>query len=250
MLAAGPICAAEAPLADASGEQELCGDPNNQAFVKRDPDINAAQPDGMTALIWACWHDDLGTVQQLIAGLAPDVKAANHYGVTPLSTACTNGNQAIVELLLDSGASANSTLPGGETALMSASRTGRLGAVKVLLEKGADVHSRERKGQTALMWAAAEGHVDVVDALLKAGADFQTSLPSGFTSLFFAVREGRSEVVFRLLQGGAKINEPMRPERKNGGAAPGKTFNPLTLAIENGHLRVGSGTFEGGGESE
>ena len=33
-----------------------------------------------------------------------NAKAANRYGVTPLSLACTNGNAAIVELLLKAGA--------------------------------------------------------------------------------------------------------------------------------------------------
>ena len=32
---------------------------------------------------------------------APTSKAANRYGVTPLSLACTNGNAAMVELLLE-----------------------------------------------------------------------------------------------------------------------------------------------------
>ena len=89
--------------------------------------MNAAQADGMTALHWAAYHDDLETAKLLVAAGA-DVKAANRYGVTPLSLACTNGNAAMVELLLDAGADPNATLRGGETALMTAARTGKLGA--------------------------------------------------------------------------------------------------------------------------
>ena len=203
-----------------------------RTLLEQKANVNAPQADGMTALHWAAYHDDLVTVKQLIAAGA-DANAATRYLVTPLSLACTNGNAAIVELLLGNGADANSTLSGGETVLMTASRTGRLGPVKSLISHGADVNARERKGQTALMWAAADGHVEVVDTLLKAGADFRTSLPSGFTPLFFAVREGRKDVVRRLLEAGIKVNDTMQPERKNG-----KATSPLILAVENGHFEL------------
>ena len=229
LLVAGPISAADAPLADAAEDQNSA---MIRTLLEQKANVNAPQADGMTALHWAAYHDDLVTVKQFIAAGA-DANAATRYLVTPLSLACTNGNAAIVELLLGNGADANSTLSGGETVLMTASRTGRLGPVKSLISHGADVNARERKGQTALMWAAADGHVEVVDTLLKAGADFRTSLPSGFTPLFFAVREGRKDVVRRLLEAGIKVNDTMQPERKNG-----KATSPLILAVENGHFEL------------
>ena len=73
------------------------------------------------------------------------MKAANRYGVTPLSLACTNGNGAMVELLLKAGADPNTALPGGETALMTAARTGKVDAVKALLARGADVNAKEAR---------------------------------------------------------------------------------------------------------
>ncbi len=239
LLVVGSINAADAPVADAAEDQNLT---MIQMLLEQKADVNAAQADGMTALHWATYHDDVKTVKQLVAAGA-DAKAATRYGVTPLSLACTNGNTPIVELLLESGADANSKLPGAETALMTASRTGRLGPVKALISRGADVNARERKGQTALMWAAADGHVEVVDALLKAGADFRTPLPSGFTPLFFAVREGRRDVVLRLLEAGIKVNDAMRPERKNG-----KATSPLILAVENGHFELAVDLLKAGAD--
>ncbi len=88
----------------------------------------------MTALHWAAYHDDLDIAKQLVTA-GGDVKSMNRYGVTALSLACTNGNASMVGLLLETGADANTTLPGGETVLMTASRTGRLGPVQQLLAR-------------------------------------------------------------------------------------------------------------------
>jgi uncharacterized protein len=239
LILAGSTPAADAPLADAAEKADA--DAVN-TLLDEHATVNAPQADGMTALHWATYHDNVDLTKRLLAAGA-DAKAANRYRVTPLSLACTNGNAEIVELLLTAGADANTALTGGETVLMTASRTGRLGPVKLLLARGAAVDAREHKGQTALMWAAAEGQVEVVDALLRAGADVQTSLPSGFTPWFFAVREGRTEVVLRLLQAGIKVNDVMRPKRG------GKAASPLLLAIENGHFELAATLLAAGADA-
>lgn len=233
LVNASARAAAEPSLANAAENQNtavIC------TLLEQKANVNEAQADGMTALHWATFHDDLDVTKRFIAAGA-DAKAANRYGVTPLALACTNGNSAIVEALLAAGADSNTTLSGGETVLMTAARTGRLGPVKALLARGARVDAMERKGQTALMWAAADGHVEVVDALLKAGADFHTTLLSGFTPLLFAVREGRTDVVFRLLVAGADVNELLRAKRGKGDAR-GKPISALILAVENGHFEL------------
>ena len=173
--------------------------------------------------------------------------------MTPLSLACTNGNAAMVELLLDAGADPNTALPGGETALMTAARTGKVEAVKALLSRGADVNAKESgRGQTALMWAAAEGHAEVVEALLTAGADFRARLDSGFTPLLFAVREGRIDVVRALLKAGADVNEiiesPARPPR--GGRPPAMARARCCLAVDERALRAGGAAAGGGRRSQ
>lgn len=233
----------ESPLADAVKTKEQAA---ARALLKQGADVNASQGDGMTALHWAVYHDDL-EIAKLIIAAGADVDTENRYGVPPLSLACNNGNTAIVELLLASGANPNATLRGGETALMTAARTGKLGPVQALIDRGAKVDDRERKGQTALMWAAADGHTTVVDALLEAGADFRTPLKSGFTPLFFAVREGRADVVFRLLKAGIDVNDVMRPERTFG-KGPRKGTSPFMLAVENGHLELALALLQAGAD--
>ena len=196
----------------------------------------------------AALGDDLAGATKLIREGA-NVKAANRYGVTPLAIACTNGNAAMIELLLNAGADPNTTLPGGETALMTAARTGKLDAVKVLLAKGANPNAKEAKrGQTALMWAAADGHAAVVEALIAAGADFRSRLSSGYTPFLFAVREGRSPVVTALLKAGVDVNETVQllegATRANN--APRVGTSALHIAVTNAHYELASLLLDAG----
>jgi ankyrin repeat protein/acetyl esterase/lipase len=246
LLASTAGAANDAQLADAAEKQDAVA---IRALLEQDIDVNAAQADGMTALHWAAYHDELKTVQHVIQAGA-DSRAANRYGVTPLSLACLNGNAAIVELLLEAGADPNTALLGGETALMTASRTGRRAAVEALLAGGADANAHEDKGQTALMWAAAEGHTEVVDALLEAGADFRTQLRSGFTALFFAVREGHTDTVFRLLAAGCDVNDVMRSQRRSGSGRGRMRTTPLVLAVEDGHFELAQTLLKAGAEPD
>src|SRR5262249_38542587 len=79
---------AEAPLAEAA---EKADRGKVEALLKQKVDVNAPQVDGMTALHWAVYLDDLAMAKGLIAAGA-SAKAENRYGVTPLSLACANGN--------------------------------------------------------------------------------------------------------------------------------------------------------------
>jgi ankyrin repeat protein len=243
---AGATGVAAAPVSDnaalATAVQKMDRGAIRQLLEHRS-DVNGSQPDGMTALHWAAYQDDLELVDRLVRAGA-NVRAANQYGVTPLSLACTNGNVAMVERFLAAGADANTTLPGGETVLMTAARTGKVGAVRALLAKGADVHAKEaRGGQTAVMWAAAEGHVEVLEALIQAGADFKTPLGSGFTPLLFAARDGHIGAVKALLKAGADVNEVVQVRAKPAlpleGAAPIRPgTTPLLLAVLNAHYEL------------
>src|SRR5262245_54393626 len=222
-----------APVADAAEKKDRA---KVAMLLKQNANVNAAQADGMTALHWAAYHDDLETVTLLLRAGA-NVKAANRYGVTPLPLACTNGNTELVELLLQSGADVNTTLRGGETPLMTAAHTGKIGPVKALLAKGAQVNAKDRKGQSALMWAAAEGHAEVVSALIAAKAEFKSALPSGFTPLLFAAREGRIEVVRVLLKAGADVNDSIQG-KKGVSRGPKAGTNAVQMAVENAHFEL------------
>ena len=177
--------------------------------------------------------------------------------MTPLSLACTNGNGAMVELLLDGRRrSERAPCPAARPPLMTAARTGAVAVGEGAARRAAPTSTRkdERRGQTALMWAAAEGHAAVV-----AGADRRPAptsaarLPSGFTPLLFAVREGRLDVVRVLLKAGADVNEtdPGRRRtparlRRAGCRAPGTS--PLLVAVTNAHFELAAALLDAGAD--
>jgi len=76
-----------------------------------------------SSLVDAAYRDDVKTASSLVHS-GVDANKPNRYGVTPLSQACTNGDIALVKLLLEAKADPNTALPGGETPLMTAARTG------------------------------------------------------------------------------------------------------------------------------
>jgi len=211
-------------------------------------DVNLSEPDGMAALHWAAYLDDLETADLLIRAGA-NVKAANRYGVTPLLLASANGNATLIEQLLKAGADPNTARPEGETALMAAAGNGNVAAVKSLLAHGADVTAKEAsKGQTALMWAAAQSHASAAQVLIESGADVRARSTGNFTPLLFAVRAGAADVVRVLLAAGADVNETVQGAAFSTGVA-GPTEDStsvLGLAIINGRFDIAVLLLENG----
>ena len=73
-----------------------------QSLLKQRADVNAAQPDGTTALHWAAHWNDAETVNLLLRAGA-NAKAVNRYGATPLSEAVTSGSAAMIRSLAECG---------------------------------------------------------------------------------------------------------------------------------------------------
>lgn len=131
----------------------------------------------------------------------------------PLRDAIRQGNQGLVQLLLDSGARFDGLENPNEPApLRLATQNAHLGIVKILLEKGADVN--ELSGMalsiaTALYEAAKNGDVPIAKLLLEHGADPRIQCGDHGCSLGAAVQRNSHEVVELLLQGGADPNGPV-----------------------------------------
>jgi uncharacterized protein len=229
-----------------------------RALIKQRVDVNAASPDGTTALHWAVKSNSRELAQLLIAAGAK-TNTANRYGVTPLTLAATNGNGALAEALLKAGANPNVMVGEGETILMAAARAGNVETIKALISHGADVNAAEQwQGQTALVYAAVENHADAVKVLVELGANvnvrskklefpdfvFKTAgmiyavQPVGsWTPLMYAARDGAIDAVRALAAGGADL-DLVDPD--------GTTA--LTLAIINGHFDTAVALLEKGAD--
>jgi ankyrin repeat protein len=199
------------PVADAVINRDMA---TLKKLIAEKADVNAVQPDGGTALLWAIHWGDAEAVDLLLKAGAV-VKAANRLNATPLYLAAESGNDAIVGKLLEAGADPNQTaLSEGETPLMFAARSGNVEAVRLLLDKGARIDAAEKlSGTTALLWAAEQNHPEVLKLLIARGAevDARTTGPeageSGITALMLATREGGLESMKVLLDAGAPINQ-------------------------------------------
>jgi len=197
------------------------------AITSPDIDVNAADPDGSTALLWATYQVDHELVRALLkAGASANV--SNHFGSSPLTEAVKVGDADLVRVLLDAGADPNSPNPDNQTALMLASSIGALEIAELLISRGANVNAVESfRGQTALMWAAAGNHPDVIDVLIARGANVNlrakyddwlrqmTSEPraqfrqtGGLTALLYATRSGCFRCVIAIVKAGADVNQP------------------------------------------
>jgi ankyrin repeat protein len=249
-----------AVAADAADAAELRDLDALQNLLAGGANVNEAQNDGSTALLWAAQWDDIEMAHALVAAGA-DPSLANRTNASPLQLAAINGNADMLRVLIDAGA--NPALPltmSGDTALMFAARTGKPDAVQVLLQSGSDVNAMETwGGTTALMWAAREGHTETVELLLAAGANVDTQslfvpidtargfegasprarLPdevgpvyhaSGeLTALMFAAREGHLGTAQALIDAGAELDKV---------AGDGK--HALNLALFNGNYAIAS----------
>jgi uncharacterized protein len=216
------------------------------AFLQQKVNVNAAEPDGTTALHWAVQKNDVDLVERLIKAGA-NVNAKNDYGSTPMSEAAVNGSVAVLDRLLKAGADVESPNADDQTALMVIARTSNVEAAKLLLSRGAKVNAVEKwKEQTALMWAAAESQPAMVKVLVEAGADLNArskvnnwerqvtaearaiARPSGgLTPLLYAARQGCVECTRILAEAGADldIGDP-------------DNVSPLLLAALNGRWDV------------
>ena len=181
-------------------------------------------------LISAAERGDAAMVERLLdEGASVDVRDAN--GRTALVAAAYGNHLATAEALVRDGADVNAKDGTEQSAyLISTSEVGddaRL--LELMLQNGADVRSLDSYDGTGLIRAADRGHVRIVETLLETGTDVDRVNNLGWTALLEAIilgggDERHTEVVRLLVEGGADPN-----------LADGEGVTPLGHARENGY---------------
>jgi uncharacterized protein len=215
-------------------------------MIRNGADVNQAQGEGSTPLIWAVNRQDYDVAKALLKKKA-NPNAVNEFGATPLTEAARLNDDTLVIMLLDAGAKVDSANPDDETALMQAVKNGNLKMAAKLVDSGADVNRIEKfHNQTPLIYAAAGSHQDILKLLLSKGADVKpralyTDWPSqvtseprtqyrpvgGLNALMYAIRVDCYFCVEQLVAAGSDVNVPT-PEG----------ITPLMLALDNEHNEI------------
>lgn len=148
----------------------------------------------------ACFDGNDHLVDVLLEAKASDIEELNAQGLTPLSVACRRGQHLCVQLLLARGASVSSGTSSTEGPLHHACFSGSVGCVLALLRAGAPLGVATNQNVLPVHVACSRKHPECVRLLIE----HRTPLP--FTALQIACLNGDHQSVALLLMGGAKDN--------------------------------------------
>ena len=136
-----------------------------KVLVKKGASVKATDATKRTALMWAAFKGHTSVVEYLVDKGA-DINAKDSDNMTALIYAAKGSALQTAEFLLKNGAEVNvRSKKRGVTALMTAAAWGNEKMVQLLLENGASAELEDNDGITAERYAREGGHSEVADLL-------------------------------------------------------------------------------------
>ena len=172
---------------------------------------------------------------------SPDV--VDKCGMCPIHWAAFNGNDDIIEMLLDAGSDIDVMNAGLNTALLVAASKGHNTTIRLLLDRGADISVRNLKDRDVLFMAVLYGHrskglQNALQILQFNNVDFDQVDSTGAAPLHECAARNLSRPIFMLVEAGASVNS------KHGRS--GVTPLQLACSLENPDIETVRSFLENG----
>src|SRR3990170_758099 len=136
--------------------------------------------------------------------LACEMKRNAHQPIeTALQRLAGEGNNLLINILLDHGADIEARDNNDFTSLHYAVSRGHQATVAFLLDHGANIEAQNNIGLTPLHYAASKGHQATVAFLLDRGANIEAQDNIESTPLHYAAAKGHQATVALLIDRGA-----------------------------------------------
>lgn len=197
-------------LADKVIEKDFDG---LKELITQGINLNAKEKSsGATVLMLASSYTGYTDMVEFLILNGADVNAADNEGKTPLIWAASNSVES-ARLLISHGAKINSRTNDGMTAFIQSvfgviSGKVPLAMCDLLRENGSDINaaltSSSGNGWTSLHYAVINGDVELVEYLIRYGANINKATAEGSTPMFLARMEGYDEIINLLKRSGAR----------------------------------------------
>ena len=159
--------------------------------------------------IWGIVHS---SAEQILRSNGFDARGHDLRGTgrRALEWSVTQGQDSVVQLLLENMVDPQQKFGNGDTPLHAAVKAGNTAVAKMLIENGASLETKNDSGWTPLHVAGLSTHYETFELLLEQGADIHARGDAegsvGFTPLHCVASEGTLEMASLLLEQGADVN--------------------------------------------
>lgn len=174
-------------------------------YLNNGADVNAADWNKRTALIWAVKSSDAGMVKWLLEQGA-DINLKDNDGRSALTHAIKESSKEVVDLLMASGSDLKEKNKKTSSNLHEAANNNLVSVIKELLDSGVNINSKNKNGDTALLLAVSNDANQAAELLIDRGANLKFIKHEQGNALHIAVKRKNLSIVKKLIAAGLDVN--------------------------------------------